>query len=127
LQDHAIGILQLNASRASRNGTAGSDRAIRAFDRTWSSQIEGSSNKLGGRGADREADAHTRYAERIAPASEDQYTIAAADSDNEAALGKDNRDPAGFGMQWRTDTSHACEQGNQGDACTKSSHDFSFL
>jgi hypothetical protein len=32
LQDHAIGVLQLNASSPSRKGTAGADRAVRAFD-----------------------------------------------------------------------------------------------
>src|SRR5207245_1316508 len=34
LQDHAIGILQLNASSPSRNRTTGSDRAESAFNRS---------------------------------------------------------------------------------------------
>src|SRR5947207_35588 len=103
LQDHAIGVLQLNASRASRNGTPGSDSAVRAFDRSWSLQIEGPSNKLGCRGSDREADAHARYGERIALASQDQHAFAAADSDDEPTLGEDDRDLAGFSSGWRTD------------------------
>ena len=32
LQDHAIGVLQLNASSARCYGTAGSNRAVSAFD-----------------------------------------------------------------------------------------------
>src|SRR5215207_2402515 len=46
LQDHAIGILQLNASGPSRNGTADSDRAVSAFNRSRPSQIEGPSDQL---------------------------------------------------------------------------------
>ena len=46
LQDHAIGILQLNASSPSRDRTAGSDRAVSAFNRSRPSQIEGPSASL---------------------------------------------------------------------------------
>jgi hypothetical protein len=109
LQDHAIGILQLNAAGASRNRTAGSDGAVRAFDRSWSPQIEGPSNKLSGRSADREADAHARYSERITLATQDQQALPAANSDNETALGEDDRDLADFGMRWSTDPSHTHE------------------
>ena len=118
LQDHAIGVLQLNASSAGRDRAAGSDRAVRAFDRSWPLQIERSSNKLGGRGSDREADAHARYGERIALASEDQHALAAPDSDDESALGEYDRDLAGFSPRWRTDASYAQEQCNQSNACS---------
>src|SRR5438874_11779343 len=63
LQDHAIGILQLNSSSPSRNRTTGSDRAESTFNRSRLLQIEGSSDQLGRRGPDREADAHARYSE----------------------------------------------------------------
>ena len=58
LQDDAIGILQLNASSPGRNGTAGSDRAESAFNRSRPLQIERTPDKLGGRSTDREPDAH---------------------------------------------------------------------
>src|SRR5436189_4040234 len=45
LQDDAIGILQLNASSPSRNGTAGPDRAVSAFNRSRPLQIEGPSDQ----------------------------------------------------------------------------------
>src|SRR5258708_2916935 len=52
LQDHAIGILQLNAPSPSRNGTAGSDRAVSAFNRNRPFQIEGVSDQLSCRVSD---------------------------------------------------------------------------
>src|SRR5882757_1458384 len=60
LQDHAIGILQLNASSPSRNRTAGSDRAVSAFNRSRPFQIEGPSDQLSCRAPDVEADALPR-------------------------------------------------------------------
>lgn len=58
LQDHAIGILQLNSTRPDGKGTPRSDSGVPAFDRSRPLQIDGSSNELGGRCSDREADAH---------------------------------------------------------------------
>jgi hypothetical protein len=123
LQDHAIGILQLNASSPSRNRTAGSDRAESAFNRSRATQIEGPSDQLGCRGSDREADAHARYGEWIVLASEGQHALAAADPDDEPALREYDGDLTGFGPRRRAETSYAYEQGNQGDTCRF--HDFS--
>jgi hypothetical protein len=124
LQDHAIGILQLNASSPSRNRTAGSDRAVSAFKRSWAIQIEGPSNQLSCRGSDREADAHTRDSEWIALASEGQHALAAADPDDESAFREHDGNLTGFGPRWRAKTSYAYEQDNHGDFYTKLSHDF---
>ena len=82
---------------------AGKTPGGEAFDRSRFLQIEGSSNKLGGRGPDREADAHARYGERIALAAQHQHALTAADSDDEPALGKDNRNLAGFRSRGCTD------------------------
>jgi len=124
LEDHTIGILQLDASSPSRQGTAGSDRAVTAFNRSRPSQIQGPSGEPGCRGSDREADAHARYGEWIAFASEGQHALAAADPDDEPAFREYDRDPAGFGPRWRAEASHAHEQGNQSDAYAKFFHDF---
>jgi len=124
LQDHAIGILQLNASGPSYNGTAGSDRAVSAFNRSRPFQIESPSDQLACRGSDREADAHARYGEWIVPASQGQYAVAAANPDDEAALREYDGDLTGFGARWRAETSQAYEQGNQGDAYAEPFHDF---
>ena len=86
LQDHAIGILQLNAGSPSNNCTTSSDRAVRAFKRSRAIQVEGLSDQLGCRGSDREADVHARYGERVALASEGQHALAAADPDDEPPL-----------------------------------------
>jgi hypothetical protein len=123
LQDHAIGILQLNACSSSRNRTTGSDRAVSAFKRCRAIQVEGLSDQLGCRGSDREADVHARYGEWIALASEGQHALATADSDNEPAFREHNGDLTGFGPRWRAETS-AYEQGNQGDVYAKLFHDF---
>ena len=114
LQDHAIGILQLNASSPSRNGPAGSDRAVSAFNRSRPCQIKGPSDELRCRSTDRKSDAHARYGEWIALASQDQHALAAADSDDEPAFREYDGDLTGFGPRWRAETSHAYEQGNQG-------------
>jgi hypothetical protein len=114
----------LNASRTSGNGTTGSGGGVRAFDRSRSLQIEGPSNKFGGRGSDRKADAHARYGKWIALASEHEHALAASDSDNEPALGEDDCNLAGFSSGWSTDASHAHDQGNQGSAYAKLFHAF---
>src|SRR5204863_2539167 len=119
----AIGILQLNASSPSRNGTAGPDRAVSAFNRSRPLQIEGPSDQSSCRGSDREADAHARHGEWIALVSEDQHALAAADPDDEPAFRKYDGDLTGFGRRWRAETSHAYEQGNQRDVYAKLFHD----
>jgi formate dehydrogenase subunit delta len=124
LQDHAIGILQLNASSPCRNRTAGSDRAVSAFNRSRATQIEGPSDQLGCRGSDREADAHARCGEWIALASEGQHALAAADPDDESAFREHDGNLTGFGPRGRAETSYACEQGNQGDVYAELFHDF---
>src|SRR5262249_7354664 len=76
-------------------------------------QIEGASGQLGSRAADREADAHARYGERIAPAVQDQHALAGADSDDESAPREDDGNLTGFGPRRRAPSSHASEQGNE--------------
>jgi hypothetical protein len=124
LQDHAIGILQLNASSPSRNGAASSDRAVSAFNRSRPFQIEGPSDQLSCRGSDREADAHARYGEWIVLASQGQHALAAADPDNKPAFREYDGDLTGIGPRWLAETSHAYEQGNRGDIYAKLFHDF---
>jgi hypothetical protein len=119
LQDYAIGILQLNASSPSRNGPASSDRAVSAFNRSRSFQVKGPPDELRCRSTDRKPDAHTRYGEWIALASEDQHALAAADSDDEPALREYDGDLTGFSPRWCAESSHAYEQGNQGRVYTK--------
>jgi hypothetical protein len=115
--------LQLNASSPSRNGTAGSDCAVSAFNRSRPIQVEGPSDQLSCRGSDREADAHARCGEWIVLASEYQYALAAAHPDDEPAFREHDGDLTGFGSRWRAETSYAYEQGNQGDAYAKLFHD----
>ena len=123
LQDHAIGILQLNGSRSGYNGPASSDRAESAFNRSRTSQVEGPSDQPGCRGSDREADAHARYSERILLASQGQHAFTATDSDDEPAFGEYDGDMTGFGPRWRAEASYACEQGHQGDVYANFFHD----
>jgi hypothetical protein len=127
LQDHAIGILQLNASSPCRNRTTGPDRAVSAFKRSRTIQIDGPSDQLGCRGSDCEADAHARCGEWIVFASEGQHALAAADPDDESAFREYHDDLTGFGPRWRAKTSYAHEQGNQRDVYAKLLHDFSPL
>src|SRR5260370_20654413 len=86
LQDHSVGVLQLNASGATGERATGTDGAVGALNGRRPPQIESPSNKLGGRGPDRKADAHARDGERITLASQDQYDFASSDPDDEPAV-----------------------------------------
>jgi hypothetical protein len=57
----------------------------------------------------------------LAPQS--QHALAAADPDDEPAFREYDDDVTGFGRRWRAETSHAYEQGNQGDDYAKLFHD----
>src|SRR5205823_11331879 len=75
------------------------------------------------RGTDCKTDAHARYDEWIALASEDQHALAAADSDDEPAFREYDGDLTGFSPRWCAESSHAYEQGNHG-LNTKLLHDY---
>ena len=87
------------SSSPSSNGTAGSDRAVSAFNRGRPVQIEGPSDQPSCRGSDREADAHARCGERIVLAPEGQHALAAADPDNELAFREYDDDVTGLGAR----------------------------
>src|SRR5258708_29721541 len=60
LQDHAIGVLQLNPSGATGERATGTNGAVVGLNRRRPPQVEGPSNNLGGRGPARKPDPHAR-------------------------------------------------------------------
>ena len=104
LQDHAIGGHAIGVPQANTSGAAGkcatsADRSVGAFNGLGAPQVEGLSNKLGGRGANRATHTYARDSEWIMRASKRQHALAAANTEDKAALGKHDSDRSGFRMQ----------------------------
>src|SRR5258708_9632188 len=118
LQDHAVGVLQLNARGATGERATGTDSAVGALNGRRPPQIESPSNKLGGRGPDRKADAHARAGERITLDSQHQHALASSDPDDEPAFREYDGDLTGFGPRCRDKPGRAGQSQQRNDSQT---------
>src|SRR5947209_20553170 len=65
LKDHALLVLQLYAAGACSQSATGANDTVSPLDIGGTSQVEGMSRQLRGRGPDREAHTHPRHVERV--------------------------------------------------------------
>ncbi|GAA0001351.1 hypothetical protein BRDID11002_13510 [Bradyrhizobium diazoefficiens] len=87
-------------------------------------KLRGAANQLGGRGADREADAHAGYGKGIFLTPKEQNTFATADADDEAALGEHDCHLSGLGTRRRAEAGNGGGRSNQDGGDGSVSHDF---
>src|ERR1700704_230387 len=77
LKDDAVGVLQLDPAGASGQRATGPGSATDAGDVAGATQIQCSTDKLGGRGTNGGAEARTRDLEGAIPATEGKHALAA--------------------------------------------------
>src|SRR5579862_3826766 len=88
-EHHALGILQPDPVSAAGDRGARTDGAVGPFDISRRAQIVSMTSQICGRGADGGAKTRPTDLQRIVLAAKHQRAGAAADADDEAALGDD--------------------------------------